>query len=140
MRTVLVFGTFDVIHPGHLSFLRQAAARGDRLVVSIARDEFVLRIKGKRPLHSEERRRKRILETGLVDEAFLSDPVQGTYSLVKRLEPDVVCLGHDQDELKADLAAWLEANGLSVGRVTLEPYKPEVYKTSKIAPSPRERE
>ena len=41
----MVFGTFDVIHPGHRFFLEQAALKGDRLVAVIARDEFVNKIK-----------------------------------------------------------------------------------------------
>ncbi|MCK5249408.1 MAG: adenylyltransferase/cytidyltransferase family protein, partial [Spirochaetaceae bacterium] len=38
MKTVLVFGTFDVIHPGHQWFLRNAARHGDRLVAVVSRD------------------------------------------------------------------------------------------------------
>jgi FAD synthetase len=133
MRTVLVFGTFDVIHPGHLSFLEQARRRGDRLIASIARDDFVVRFKGRKPLHGQEQRLARIRETGLVDEAHLSDPVPGTYSLIGRCEVDVVCLGHDQDVLKRDLEGWLAKNRLSVEIATMEPYKPELYKSSKMA-------
>jgi len=132
MRTVLVFGTFDVIHPGHISFLRQARSHGDRLVVSVARDRFVLRKKDRVPVHSEQQRLAMIRETGLVDEAYLSDPVPGTYSIVERIEPDIVCFGHDQHELQHNFDAWQKAGGRSIPTATLEAYKPEKYKSSKL--------
>jgi len=132
MRTVLVFGTFDVVHPGHVSFLNQARRRGDRLIASIARDDFVAGFKGRKPVHTEEERLKRILKTGLVDEAHLSDPIPGTYSLIRRCEPDVVCLGHDQDVLKRDLQTWLAEHEVSLEVETLKPYRPDLYKSSKI--------
>jgi FAD synthetase len=132
MTTVLVFGTFDVIHPGHLSFLRQAKKRGDRLVASIARDAFVERFKGKRPQHSQEQRIRHIKETGLVDDAYLSDKVQGTYSLVDRIKPQVICLGHDQDMLRNDLEKFLAEHPREIELVSLDPYKPEIYKSSRI--------
>ena len=132
MTTVLVFGTFDVIHPGHLSFLRQAKKRGDRLVASIARDAFVERFKGKRPQHNQEQRIRHIKETGLVDDAYLSDEVQGTYSLVDRIRPQVICLGHDQDMLRSDLERYLAEHPREIALVSLDPYKPEIYKSSRI--------
>lgn len=132
MTTVLVFGTFDVIHPGHMSFLRQARKRGDRLVASIARDEFVEKFKGKKPQHSQEQRIHHIRETGLVDDACLSDEVQGTYSLIDRVKPQVICLGHDQDLLRSDLIRYLAGHDRAIELVSLDPYKPEIYKSSRI--------
>ncbi len=130
MRTVLVFGTFDVVHPGHRFFLEQARKRGDRLVASIARDAFVARFKRKRPVHDENERLKHVLETGLVDEATLSDEATGTYSVIERVRPDVVCLGHDQEALRGDLLAWLEARGLRLEVETLNAFEPQRYKSS----------
>jgi FAD synthetase len=132
MTTVLIFGTFDVVHPGHIHFLRQAKQRGDRLVASIARDAFVQRFKGKKPEHSQEQRIEHIRETGLVDDAYLSDEVPGTYSLIDRIKPQVICLGHDQHLLRADLIKYLAAHGKEIELVSLEPYKPEIYKSSRI--------
>jgi FAD synthetase len=130
VRTVLVFGTFDVVHPGHRFFLEQARRRGDRLVASIARDSFVARFKRKKPVHNENERLRHVLDTGLVDEAVLSDQETGTYSVIERLKPEVVCLGHDQEALRANLLAWLEARGLQVVVETLEALEPGRYKSS----------
>ena len=132
MKKVLVFGTFDVIHPGHMSFLKQARAAGDYLIASVARDEFVRKTKGREPLHSQEERRRHLIEAGLVDEAHLSDPVPGTYAIIERLRPDEVCLGHDQSLLRENLEAWLVVRKIDLPMRTLEAYKPERYKSSKL--------
>jgi FAD synthetase len=136
--TVLVFGTFDVVHPGHRYFLRQARSRGDRLVAAIARDAFVARFKGKQPVHDENERLRQVLDTGLVDEACLSDTEPGTYSVLQRVRPEVVCLGHDQEALRANLLAWVQARGLTVDVVTLDAFEPHRYKSS-ILNAPRRR-
>ncbi len=132
MRRALVFGAFDVIHPGHRDFLTQARAFADRLVASVARDGFVVERKGHAPVRDEERRLRDVLETGLVDEAYLGDAVPGTYAIVRRAEPDVICLGYDQDDFKEDLLRWLKAHGKEIEVVTLRPFKPEIYKSSKL--------
>lgn len=130
MRTVLVFGTFDVIHPGHRFFLKQARARGDRLVAAIARDAFVARFKGKRPVHDENERLEHVLATGLVDEASLSDARPGTYGVITRVRPDVICLGHDQEALRENLLAWLRAHAVKAEVETLDALEPHRYKSS----------
>ncbi len=130
MRTVLVFGTFDVVHPGHVYFLQQARKRGERLVVSIARDSFVARFKGRPPVHTEGERLRHVLDTGLVDEAFLSDEQPGTYSAIRRLRPEMICLGHDQDALGENLAAWLKQEGVEARVETIDALEPGRYKSS----------
>lgn len=132
MRKVVVFGAFDVIHPGHTSFLKQAREHGDYLIASIARDRYIMDWKGKVPIHSEEVRRQYVLATGLVDEAILGDETPGTYAYLRRVRPEVVCLGYDQEAFRKDITAWLAENLPDTEVVTLEPYKPEIYKSSKL--------
>ena len=130
MTTVLVFGTFDVIHPGHLHFLGNARTHGDRLVASVARDRFVERFKGRPPLHPEGQRLAYLLKTGLVDQAHLSDEETGTYDVIERSEADVICLGHDQQALKRNLESWLERENKKIRVVTLRSYQAHRYKSS----------
>lgn len=132
MKTVLVFGTFDLIHPGHIFFLNQARQHGDRLVASVARDVFVAEKKGRQPLHSEDERIARIMSTGLVEDAVLSDSETGTYSVIGRFNPDVICLGHDQRDLEADLNRWTAANAVQIKIIVLKSYKPYRFKSSKL--------
>ena len=133
MKKVLVFGTFDVIHPGHISFLTQAREKGDYLIVSVARDSFVRSFKRKDPVYDGTARRAHLMETGLVDKTVLSDGNIGEYSVVLREEPQVVCFGHDQDRLKADFVSWMQNNGRSVETHTLDAFRPDRYKSSKIS-------
>jgi FAD synthetase len=114
MIKVLVFGTFDLLHEGHEGFLRQAGSLGDRLIASVSRDEFVRRWKGRPPMNPENVRLERLLKTGLVDEARLSDAVPGTYTIIREVNPDVICLGYDQKALKEDLAAWLKQQRIRI--------------------------
>jgi len=130
MKTVLVFGTFDVIHPGHKYFLEKAAAEGDRLVAVIARDEFVMKTKNRKPVHEESERISHILESGLVDEAFLSDEKTGTFEVVEKVNPQVVCFGHDQNKLADSFAKWLNSKKLGIKIVTVEPYKRDRYSST----------
>ncbi len=132
MKKVLVFGTFDVIHPGHISFLKQAREVGDFVIASVARDDFVFQKKGRKPLHGEEERLKNIVESGMVEDADLSDRVPGTYDIVRRRKPDAVCFGHDQNELEKNFKNWLAAEHLQIPTVKLRAYQPEKYKSSKL--------
>ena len=135
MKTVLVFGTFDILHPGHRWFLSQAASRGDRILAVVSRDRFVLEWKGKAPSSDERTRRAAISESGLVDDAVLSDPAQGSYDVLKRIAPDIICLGHDQSALKDDLEAFLDNQDETEKRplvIVLEPWKRSLYSSTRL--------
>ena len=132
MKKVLVFGTFDVIHPGHISFLKQAREVGDFIIASVARDDFVFQKKGRKPNHGERERLKNIVNSGMVEDAYLSDRVPGTYDIVRRCKPDVVCFGHDQHELEKDFKGWLALEHLQISTVTLQAFQPEKFKSSKL--------
>jgi cytidyltransferase-like protein len=105
-----VFGTFDLLHTGHRFLLEQARRHGDRLVVSLARDQFVRSWKGKEPRYPEGERAQRLKATGLADEVRLSDPEQRSFAVLAEVCPDLICLGHDQRELGRALREWMRAN------------------------------
>ncbi|MBI9098970.1 MAG: adenylyltransferase/cytidyltransferase family protein [Spirochaetaceae bacterium] len=130
MKTVLVFGTFDVIHPGHKFFLEQSAEYGDKLVAVIARDDFVSSIKKKTPVHSQEERIKHIISSGLVDDACLSDKITGTFNVVMKINPQVVCFGHDQIKLAESFKKWMDIHDKKIEIVTVDPYKREKYSST----------
>ena len=132
MKKAMIFGSFDIIHPGHMSFLRQARRKGRWLVASVARDAFIKTEKKREPVHTEQERLTKLLDTGIVKEAYLADEKIGTYSTVLRAKPDVICLGHDQEKLQANLVEWMKNQKLDIPIYVLKPYKPERYKSSKI--------
>ncbi len=130
--TVLVFGTFDVIHPGHKWFLQQAGKLGGRLVAAVARDNFIKEWKGHAPVLDETRRMEALEESGYVASAILSDEDIRTYGVVLIAKPDVICLGHDQKALKDDLESWLSAHSDIVPEIiVLAPWKRSQYSSTR---------
>ncbi|MFC1638774.1 adenylyltransferase/cytidyltransferase family protein [Patescibacteria group bacterium] len=130
-KTVLVFGVFDLLHPGHLHFLEEAAKHGDRLVVVVTRDERCEAEKGRRPLHPLEERLRMVRTLPCVADALRGDP-PGQWGMLERLAPDVVCVGHDQP---TDSPAVLRQLSALVKRpilVRITAHEPQRYKTSVI--------
>ena len=131
-KTVLVFGTFDVIHPGHQWFLKKSRRYGDRLVAAVARDVFVREWKGHPPLTDEESRVRALKESRLVDDARLSDEDIRTYGILEKIRPEVICLGHDQKALKDDLNRWLgDHAAFRPEIVVLPPWKRDRYSSTR---------
>lgn len=134
MTKIMVFGTFDIVHPGHEDLFRQARALAPDpyLVVSIARDPVVARIKGQSPRNSEDIRRKLVAAHSLVDEVMLGD-AEGYIEHIRKIAPDIIALGYDQSgEFVDQLEQDLQAVGLRVRVVRLKAFEPEKYKTSKL--------
>src|SRR3972149_5931200 len=130
IRRVMVFGAFDGLHPGHLDFFKQAKKYGDFLIVSVARDENVKKIKGKEPLFGEEERFELIANLKVVDKAILG-AAHNFYVHIKMERPDVICLGYDQWAKEEEVKAELKRVGLLTTQVfRLEPYKPNVAKST----------
>ena len=124
-RRVLCCGTFDHFHPGHESFLRQAAALGTELWVVVARDENVERLKGRLPDHSEVERRSTLSAVPAVSEACLGHAGSNMLRIVEEIAPDVIALGYDQKPPPGLREAFPECD-----IVVLEPFHPEKYKSS----------
>lgn len=127
----MVFGVFDLLHPGHLYLLYHARREGQELVAVIARDTAVRRLKGITPEWSERKRMRAVKETGLATKVVLGDARTGDYAVIKKHNPDLICLGYDQDRLKDDLRARMKAGRIpNVPLRTLKPYKPVLFHTS----------
>ncbi len=131
MTKVMVFGTYDFVHPGHLHFFAQAKAHGDELIVVIARDKTAEKTKGATPVFSEHERLVMVQSVRIVDKAVLGYP-DDVYRIVKEEQPDIICLGYDQSHFVDKLESKLEEFGLKTTILHLEPYLPERYKSSKI--------
>ncbi|HAE36735.1 MAG: FAD synthase [Candidatus Nomurabacteria bacterium GW2011_GWF2_35_66] len=102
-KKILIFGVFDGVHEGHLSFINEAREQGSQLVAIVTRDSMVEKMKGKLPKYNEVERIKNLLEIPEVDRVLLGDLDMGTYNILKEVAPDIVFLGYDQNELFDDL-------------------------------------
>ncbi|OGY44245.1 MAG: hypothetical protein A2731_03440 [Candidatus Buchananbacteria bacterium RIFCSPHIGHO2_01_FULL_39_8] len=127
MKKVMIFGTFDILHPGHLSFFKQAKKYGDYLIVSVARDINVKKIKGKLPRNNEGKRLNQVKAAGIANKVILGH-LKDPYDMIIRINPDVICLGYDQQRFTEKLAEFFP----KIKIVRLKPYKPEIYKSSII--------
>lgn len=127
----MAFGTFDLLHPGHKYFLKQAKRRGDYLIVIIARDSTVKAVKGKMPIHNEKQRQQAVKGLNLADKAVFGS-LSNKYAAIKKYRPDVICLGYDQKFFVDKLQRKLSEFKLETKIIRLKPFKPNLYKTSII--------
>ena len=133
LNKILIFGVFDGIHEGHLSFIKEAKALGDQLVAVVARDDIVEELKGRLPKHNEVERVKMLLEVHDVDLVFLGDPKTGTYNVLKEVKPNVVFLGYDQMALYENLMQSIKNGNLPEMEVIHgNPYKEDIFHSSII--------
>lgn len=130
MKKILVFGIFDGIHPGHISFLRQAKGYGDFLIVAAGRASACKKIKCKTPRLSLKHRINDLTAVHYVDRAVPGDIEQGSYLVILREKPDIICLGYDQKELANNLKKWLKSNNVGITVKILKSYKPDKYHNS----------
>jgi len=131
MKKVMAFGSFDILHEGHKHYLKEAKSHG-HLIVIVARDENILRFKGQKPKHHEDFRLNKIKELDFVDEVILGHK-EDILQVLEEYKPDVICLGYDQSTIQEDkLKQELEKRNLEADIIRAKPFKPEVYKSSKL--------
>jgi len=125
IKKVMVFGTFDLLHRGHIYFLNEVKKHGDYLIVVVARDSNVEKIKNKKPKHDELARKMAIEKMKIVDKVILGKKKLSFQCIVDE-KPDIICLGYDQNSQS------VEDKFPDVKCVRIASYKPHKYKTSKI--------
>lgn len=97
-KVVLTGGVFDILHIGHVLTLQKAREQGDLLVVVVATNERVEKIKGKKPIHEAEYRRVMVSSLKWVDAAIIG--VSNIMDTFERVRPDVVVFGYDQKPIE----------------------------------------
>ena len=131
---VLVGGTFNLLHPGHVFFLEKAKKLGDELIVAIATDRVVAK-KGF-SLFSAEERMVMVNELKVVDRAVIGSD-SDFLKIVEIEKPDVIALGSDQKLSEEELKEQLKERGLDV-RVVRIKERLGSYSTAKILKKIRE--
>jgi len=105
-KIVFTNGCFDLIHIGHIKYLRQAKALGDILIIGLNSDSSVSRIKPKRPVNPESHRSEVLSSLGMVDYVTLFDE-DTPYELIRFIKPDILVKGGDwkkEDIVGSDIA------------------------------------
>ena len=94
MKKVITYGTFDLLHTGHINILRRAKDLGDYLVVAISSDEFNAN-KGKQAYYTFEQRKAILEAVRYVDEVIAEDNWEQKKEDVKKHDIDVFVMGDD---------------------------------------------
>lgn len=96
MKKVLVGGCFDILHHGHITFLKEAKKLGDYLIVALESDENVKRVKGDmRPIHTQKQRKSMLEALSCIDEVIPLPPMhtdQEYFDFVKKCSPMVIAV------------------------------------------------
>ncbi|WP_226482207.1 adenylyltransferase/cytidyltransferase family protein [Natrinema amylolyticum] len=129
---VVAQGTFDLLHPGHVHYLEEAAALGEELHVIVARAASIAHKPA--PVLPDEQRRDAVAALEAVDRARLGHPEDFSIPICE-IDPDVLILGHDQHHDESEVEGMLAAWGIDcrVERASgLEPTGDELYSSSDI--------
>jgi len=136
-RLILVFGSFDIVHPAHLKFLEEARkavkCSNCKLVLIIARDSSIIRIKGHKPIFNEEDRLKLICGLRIVDYACLGNEGSDQFKIISEFKPDFIVLGYDQLPNDKPLYKFITDNKLQTKIFRLPKYESgDLSSSSKI--------
>ncbi len=94
MKRILTYGTFDLLHYGHIRLLKRAKDLGDYLIVALSTDEFN-KLKGKKAYHNYETRKKMLEALRYVDLVIPKESWEQKISDVQKYFVDVVVMGSD---------------------------------------------
>jgi glycerol-3-phosphate cytidylyltransferase len=92
---VISFGTFDLLHIGHLNMLNRCKTHGDRLIVGISSDALNFAKKQRVPVFNEQNRMELIKNLKCVDEVFLEESLELKREYIKKYKADVFIIGDD---------------------------------------------
>ena len=111
MITVITYGTFDLIHYGHLNLLKRASQLGDRLIVGVSTDEFA-KEKGKQTVYSCEKRMEYISDLKYVSEVIPEHSMHQKVEDIKKYNVDIFLLGDDYAEAFLKMPEYLQIKDL----------------------------
>ena len=95
MKRVITYGTFDLLHYGHIHLLRKAKALGDYLIVGLSTDRFCVEQKHKTPYFTFDQRKTLLEAIRYVDEVFAEDSWEQKREDIRRYEANILVMGDD---------------------------------------------
>ena len=113
IKVVFTGGVYDIIHPGHIHTLKNSKQEGDLLIVSIARDNRVIKIKGRKPINNEKMRTILVSAIRYVDFTLLGSKGD-IFGIVKKIKPNVITIGYDQTHQINELKKRVKINNLNI--------------------------
>ncbi|MDQ1279767.1 MAG: synthetase [Thermoproteota archaeon] len=133
---VLASGAFDLVHYGHIRFLEEARKAGGKnpyLVVVVARDRTVERLKGRKPIIPEDQRRAVVESLKPVDEAILGFEDFSFEDTIRKIRPNIIAVGYDQKRIEEEACKTIARIGVNVRVVCVGRFGPsDLDSSSKI--------
>ncbi|MBD3270314.1 adenylyltransferase/cytidyltransferase family protein [Candidatus Peregrinibacteria bacterium] len=130
-KTVMAFGTFDILHAGHENFFKQAGELGNQILVIVSRDETVKSVKSESAQNSEKIRLKNLRKTGWADKVILGNHGD-KHKVITKYKPDIIALGYDQFVFTQTIEKTLIDANINAKVIRLMPFEPQVFKSSLI--------
>lgn len=128
MKRVLIFGSFDLLHPGHLFLIHEAQKYG-AVHAGLALDATILAVKGREPYNSLALRMKNLEAFGVIPHAgHHTDRLR----VVRDVAPDTILLGYDQHVFVEKLEHYIESEKSHIAVVRVPPFSPDIYKSKTI--------
>ena len=127
MKKIITYGTFDLLHAGHVNILRRAKELGDYLVVAVSSDEFN-RLKHKEAYHSYEDRKLILEAIKYVDEVIPEENWEQKRDDIKKYDIDIFVMGHDWEgefdflKDKCEVIYLKRTEGISTTQIKKELY------------------
>jgi glycerol-3-phosphate cytidylyltransferase len=126
LKTVITFGTFDVLHIGHIKILQRARDFGDRLVVGVSSDALNYSKKQRNPVYPEDERIAIISALSCVDEVFIEHSLDLKGEYIQQYNAAILVMGNDWegrfDEFKSlcEVAYLPRTEGISTTQLIAE--------------------
>ena len=130
MVRVMASGVFDILHIGHLHYLKESKIMGDELIVVVATDNTARKFKYE-PINSEDVRVELVNGLKPVDKAILGHEGD-MYKIVEEIRPNIITLGYDQQFKTEDIKSELKVRGLNVEIAQISELDHDLTGTRKI--------
>ena len=92
---VITFGTFDLLHIGHINILKNAKSLGDELIVGVSTDKFSIEKKNRKPIYNENDRKQILESLKVVDKVFFEESFEKKREYIKKYNADIFVMGND---------------------------------------------
>ena len=135
-KVVLASGAFDLLHYGHVYYLSNAKKAGGenaKLVVIVAKDKTVEKLKGSKPIIPEDQRRALVESLKVVDEAILGYENMDMLRVIEKVKPDIIALGYDEEKIESELKRLISEKHLNIKVVRIGKFEEkDLVSSSKI--------
>ena len=95
MKKIITFGTFDVLHVGHIRILKRARSYGDHLTVGLSSDQLNMNKKGRNPVYPYTSREELLTSMRFVDAVFMEESLEQKRQYILDHQADALVMGND---------------------------------------------